>query len=119
MSKKKSSINGESKKDSTPKPKLKIPALNPCPICGGKAKLHQNEAWKPAVIYVSCRECFYGTINRRQRTGETRREIKVLSANDWNNGDIFPPEERKKLSAKAKKEYEKEKKAQKKRSASK
>lgn len=107
--------NKSAEKNSKPKPKLPLPKLSPCPICGGKGKVKQNEQGKECFASVHCRneECGYGTVTRRPKDGESNRENKIAAIEEWNEGLIYPPEELKKLNKKANKIYKKEKEAKK------
>ena len=102
-------------KGSKPKPKLKLPTLSPCPNCGGKGKVNQNNKGEECFASVHCKnkECGYGTVTRRPRDGESNRENKIAVIKEWNEGLIYPPEELRKLNKKANKMHKKEKEAKK------
>ncbi len=104
--------NKSAKKNSKPKPKLPLPKLSPCPICGSKGKVQQNEQGKECFASVHCKnkECGYGTVTRRPKDGESNRENKIAAMKEWNDGFVYPPGELKKLNDKAKQMHKKEKK---------
>lgn len=99
------------KVDSKPKPKLKLPMLSPCPNCGGKGKVNQNNKGEECFASVHCKnkECGYGTVTRRPKDGESNRENKIAAMKEWNDSFVYPPGELKKLNDKAKQMYKKEK----------
>lgn len=108
-------LNKTVEKDSKPKPKLKLPKLSPCPICGSKGKVEQNDQGKECFASVHCKneKCGYGTITRRPKDGESNRENKFAAMKEWNEGLVYPPEELRKLNRKASRMHKAKKKAKK------
>ena len=35
------------------------PKLNPCPFCGGKAKLENQAVYRLPMYWASCRKCYF------------------------------------------------------------